>query len=119
MLLNSVTLTPNRSLNCYALMKPSFCHLFPRFSVTMEPHCSLKATKHLLKIKAIIVKTLMTDLGLNNSAYLVVKGGEGSFGAFAHGDDNLLVGDGGDIAGGIDAWDACAAMVVDDDLPNA
>lgn len=119
MLLNSVTLTPNRSLNCYALMKPSFCHLFPRFSVTMEPHCSLKATKHLLKIKAIIVKTLMTDLGLNNSAYLVVKGGEGSFGAFAHGDDNLLVGDGGDIAGGIDARDACAAMVVDDDLSDS
>ena len=58
-------------------------------------------------------------LGLDNSAYLVVEGGEGGFGTFAHGDDNLLVGYGGDIAGGIDAWDACAAMGVDDDLPNA
>ena len=58
-------------------------------------------------------------LGLDNSAYLVVKGGEGSFGTFAHGDDNLLVGYGGDIAGGIDAWDACAAMGVDDDLSDA
>ena len=58
-------------------------------------------------------------LGLDNSAYLVVKGGEGSFGAFAHGNDNLLVGDGGDIAGGIDARDACAAMVVDDDLSDS
>ena len=58
-------------------------------------------------------------LGLDNSAYLVVEGGEGGFGTFAHGDDNLLVGDGGDIAGGIDAWDACAAMGVDDDLADA
>ena len=57
--------------------------------------------------------------GLNHSAYLVVEGGEGGFGAFAHGDDYLLVGDGGDIAGGIDAWDACAAMGVDDNLTNA
>ena len=29
-------------------MKPSFCHLFRCFSVTMEPHCALKATKYLL-----------------------------------------------------------------------
>ena len=40
-----------------------FCHLFRRFSVTMEPHCALKATKHLFKNKAIIIITLMTDLG--------------------------------------------------------
>ena len=58
-------------------------------------------------------------LGLDNSAYLVVEGGEGGFSAFAHGDDNLLVGYGGDIAGGIDAWDACAAMGVDDNLSDA
>ena len=32
-------------------MKPSFCHLFRRFSVTMEPHCALKAAKHLFKNK--------------------------------------------------------------------
>ncbi len=32
-------------------MKPSFCHLFRHFSVTMEPHCALKATKHLFKNK--------------------------------------------------------------------
>ena len=62
---------------------------------------------------------LSRALGLDNSAYLVVEGGEGGFGAFAHGDDNLLVGYGGDIAGGIDAWDACAAMGVDDDLTDA
>ena len=30
-------LNPNRSLNCYALMKPSFCPLFRYFSITMEP----------------------------------------------------------------------------------
>ena len=29
-------------------MKPSFCHLFRNFSVTMEPHCALKVAKHLL-----------------------------------------------------------------------
>ena len=29
--------------------KLSFCHLFHRFSVTMEPHCSFKASKNLLK----------------------------------------------------------------------
>ena len=40
---------PNHSLDCYALMKPSFCHLFRHFSVTMEPHCALKAAKHLSK----------------------------------------------------------------------
>ena len=57
------TLNPNRSLDCYALMTLSFCHLFRRFSVTMEPHCALKATKHLFKNKAIIIITLMTDLG--------------------------------------------------------
>ena len=44
-------LNPNRSLDCYALMKPSFCHLFRLFSVTMEPHCALKAAKHLFKNK--------------------------------------------------------------------
>ena len=65
------------------------------------------------------VVVLSRALGLNHSAYLVVEGGEGGFGAFAHGDDNLLVGYGGDIAGGIDAWDACAAMGVDDDLSDA
>ena len=27
----------------------SFCHLFHRFSVTMEPHCALKSAKHLFK----------------------------------------------------------------------
>ena len=32
-------------------MKPSFCHLFRHFSVTMEPHCALKVAKHLLKNK--------------------------------------------------------------------
>ena len=32
-------------------MKPSFCHLFRCFSVTMEPHCALKAPKHLFKNK--------------------------------------------------------------------
>ena len=60
-------LTPNRSLDCYALMKPSFCHLFRYFSVTMEPHCALKATKHLFKNKDIIIITLMTDWGLIHS----------------------------------------------------
>ena len=45
-------------------MKPSFCHLFRYFSVTMEPHCALEATKYLFKNKAIIIITLMTDLGL-------------------------------------------------------
>lgn len=65
------------------------------------------------------VVVLSRALGLNHSTYLVVEGGEGGFGAFAHGDYNLLVGDGGDIAGGIDAWDACAAMGVDDDLSDA
>ena len=62
---------------------------------------------------------LSRALGLNHSTYLVVEGGEGGFSAFAHGDDNLLVGYGGDIAGGIDAWDACAAMGVDDNLSDA
>ena len=45
-------------------MKPSFCHLFRYFSVTMEPHCALKAAKHLLNNKDIIIITLMIDLGL-------------------------------------------------------
>ena len=46
-----LTLNPNRSLDCYALMKPSICHLFRHFSVTMEPHCALKVAKHLFKNK--------------------------------------------------------------------
>ena len=44
-------LNPNRSIDCYALNKISFCHLSRHFSVTMEPHCSLKVTRHLLKNK--------------------------------------------------------------------
>ena len=44
-------LNPNRSTGCYALIKPSFCHMFRRFSVTMEPHCALKPAKHLFKNK--------------------------------------------------------------------
>ena len=32
-------------------MKPSFCHMLHRFSVTMEPHCAFKAVKHLFKNK--------------------------------------------------------------------
>ena len=27
----------NQPIDCYALMKPSFCHILHRFSVTMEP----------------------------------------------------------------------------------
>ena len=42
---------PNRSLDCYALTNPSFCHLCRHFSVTMEPHCALKVAKHLFKNK--------------------------------------------------------------------
>ena len=44
-------------------MKSSFSHLFRRFSVTMEPHCALKAANHLFKNKSIIIITLMTDSG--------------------------------------------------------
>ena len=47
-----ISLNPNLSLDCYALAKPSFCHLFRHFSVTMEPHCALKVPEHLLKNKA-------------------------------------------------------------------
>ena len=47
-----ISLNPNQSLDCYALTKPSFCHLFRHFSVTMEPHCALKVPEHLLKNKA-------------------------------------------------------------------
>ena len=36
--------------------------MFRRFSVKMELYCALKAAKHLFKIKAIIIITLMTDL---------------------------------------------------------
>ena len=27
---------PNQPIDCYTLMKPSFCHMLHRFSVTME-----------------------------------------------------------------------------------
>ena len=43
------TIIPNRSLDCLYADKFSSCHLFHRFSVTMEPHCVFKASKHLLK----------------------------------------------------------------------
>gem|GEM_PF-3525831 len=55
---------PNRSLDHFALIRLSFCHLFYRFSVTMKPHCAFKPAKNLLKNTTIIIKTLMTDLGL-------------------------------------------------------
>ena len=40
-----------------------FLFLFRYFSVTMPPHCALKAAKHLCKNKTVIIITLMTDLG--------------------------------------------------------
>ena len=55
-------LTQIGSLDYYALMKPFFC-LFRYFSDTIQPHCALKAAKHLCENKAIIIITLMTDLG--------------------------------------------------------
>ena len=40
---------PKSSIRLLRANKPSFCHLSCRFSVTMEPHCALKSTIHLLK----------------------------------------------------------------------
>ena len=40
---------PKSVIRLLCTNKLSFCHLFHRFSVTMEPHCSFKASKNLLK----------------------------------------------------------------------
>jgi hypothetical protein len=45
-------LTPNRSLGCYALMKPSFIICFVASQLQWPPHCALKAAKHLFKNKS-------------------------------------------------------------------
>lgn len=50
------------------------------------------------------------------AAHEVKEGREGGFATFAHGDDNLLVGDVGDVAGGIDAFDRRTATAVDFNL---
>ena len=55
------------SLDCLCADKLSFCHLFHRFSVTMEPLYAFKASKHLLKIEVAVIKTLMTDSGSKSS----------------------------------------------------
>lgn len=46
-------------------MKPSFCHLFRRFSVTIEPHCALKAAKHLFKNNGYYHHNAIDRFGLN------------------------------------------------------
>ena len=46
-------------------MKPSFCHLFRHFSVTMEPHCALKVAKHLFKNKSYYHHKANDRFGLN------------------------------------------------------
>ena len=61
----SVQLNPNRSVDCSALMKPSFCHLFSRFSATMPPHCALKVAKHLFKNKSYYHHNANDRCGLN------------------------------------------------------
>ena len=45
-------------------MKPSFCHLFRRFSVTMAPIAPSKRQNICAKNKVIIIITLMPGLGL-------------------------------------------------------
>ena len=57
------TFNPNRFIRLLRANEAIFLFLFRYFSVTMEPHCALKAAKHLFKNKAIITITLMTDLG--------------------------------------------------------
>ena len=60
---------PNRSLDCYALMKPSFCHLFRHFSVTMEHHCALKVAKHLFKNKGYYHHNANDRFGFNSAIF--------------------------------------------------
>ena len=54
---------PKSVIRLLCANKLSFCHLYRRFSVTMEPHCALKPAIHLFKNLIIIIITLMADLG--------------------------------------------------------
>ena len=44
-----IEVKPKSVIRLLCTNKLPFCHLFHRFSVTMEPHCALKASKYLLK----------------------------------------------------------------------
>ena len=71
---SNLIIIPNRPLDCYALMKPSFCHLFRHFSVTMEPNCALKVAKHLFKNKRYYHHNANDRFGIIYIQHLVVVG---------------------------------------------
>ena len=50
-----------------------FCHLFQRFSVTMEPHCAFKAPKHLFKNKDYYHRNANDRFGFNSHLSAVVS----------------------------------------------
>ena len=58
-------------------------------------------------------------VGLLRRADAIVEGGQCCLRAFAHSDDDLLVGHRRAVASGIDAGDRGAAALVDDDLATA
>ena len=70
---------PNRSLDCYALMKPSFCHLFRHFSVTMDPRCALKVAKHLFKNKGYYHHNANDRFGFNSAIFYWTQIGHDRF----------------------------------------
>ena len=60
------TSKPESVIRLLRANKPAFSHLFRRFSVTMEPHCALKAAKHLFKNIGYYHHNANDRFGLNN-----------------------------------------------------
>ena len=58
----------------------------------------------------------LLSFSLNRSSHPILKGRKGSFGSFSHSDDDLLVGNRGDISCGIDTRNVRATMCVDSDF---
>ena len=76
---NSATLRKNKDQAELPKLKPksvirllrantlSFCHLSRRFSITMEPHCALKAAGHLFNNKGYYHHNANDRFGLNKN----------------------------------------------------
>ena len=61
------------SLDCLCADKLSFCHLFHRFSVTMEPLYAFKASKHLLKNRSCHHQNANERFGLKHSLLVTIQ----------------------------------------------
>jgi len=70
---NSSEVKPESVIRLLCANKLSFCHLPRCFSITMEPHCALKAAAHLFQNKGCFHHNANDRFGLNLKIVLLAK----------------------------------------------